>query len=63
MGEKIAEIIEALELADQLFNQLQGIGKESLALWQSGIEKLAGAIWLHERGGVNAEEPETTSEA
>jgi hypothetical protein len=60
--EKIAEIIETLEKADQLFNQLQGIGKETMALWQSGIEKLAGAIWLYERGGVNATEPEITPE-
>ncbi|MEN6440860.1 MAG: hypothetical protein ABFD97_19990 [Syntrophobacter sp.] len=48
MREKIAEIVETLEKADQLFNELDAISEEARSLWSAGIEKLAGAIWVYE---------------
>jgi hypothetical protein len=46
--EKFTEIIEILEKADQLFKECVG-KEEALTLWNAGIERLAAAIWLHER--------------
>jgi hypothetical protein len=46
--EKIAEIIEILEKADQLFKDCV-VKEEAQNLWNAGIERLAAAIWLHER--------------
>jgi len=48
MREKIAEIIETLEKADQLFKELNAAGEEARSLWNDGIEKLVGAIWVYE---------------
>ncbi|MFZ2444987.1 MAG: hypothetical protein WAW37_01395 [Syntrophobacteraceae bacterium] len=58
MQKKIAKIIETLETADQMFNQLPDISKESMALWKEGIERFAGAIWLHQRGKDSDVEPQ-----
>lgn len=48
MSEKISEIIETLEKADQLFSRLEAVSAEARSLWDAGIEKLVGAIWVHE---------------
>jgi hypothetical protein len=46
--EKINEIIEILEKADQIFKEC-GPKEEVLNLWNAGIERLAAAIWMYER--------------
>ena len=49
MQEKLAEIVRKLDEADAIFRQLGEVGKEACTLWNAGVEKLAGAIWLCER--------------
>ena len=58
MHERIARIIEIIEEADDLFKGIEPKKREALALWNSGIEKLAGAIWIAER---DEDEPEPAS--
>ncbi|MEM5786251.1 MAG: hypothetical protein AAGU11_02960 [Syntrophobacteraceae bacterium] len=50
MSEKIAEIIETLEVADRMFNGFDNLSEEAKKLWSAGIERLAAAIWVHEHG-------------
>ncbi len=49
MQDEIARIIQILEEADGLFKGLELKRPEALALWNAGVEKLAGAIWIAER--------------
>jgi len=46
--EKIDKIIEIIEQADQLFKDCVP-REEAQALWDAGIERLAAAIWMHQR--------------
>ena len=47
--DKIARIIVIIEEADALFKDIELKRPEALALWNSGVEKLAGAIWIAEK--------------
>jgi hypothetical protein len=49
MKEKFNEIVEILEKADQIFKDC-AVPEEARNLWNAGIERLAAAIWLWERG-------------
>ncbi len=47
--EKIAEIIQNIEKADELFKEIETDRVEARTLWDSGIERLTAAIWICER--------------
>ncbi len=55
MQEKMSELIEVLEKADELFKEIfseAGVEEgrdEALNLWGSGLEKLTAAIWICQR--------------
>lgn len=49
MEEKIAEMIQMLDKADELFKSMDNGREEARKLWGSGMERLAAAIWICER--------------
>ncbi len=57
MSEKVAEIIETIEKADELFKALGPVRVEARTLWEEGIERLASAIWVYEK---EADRPDKT---
>ena len=59
MREKIAEIIEALEKADELFKELPDISKEAAAFWKAGIDQFAAALWVCEHNKEKAKSKAT----
>lgn len=61
MQEKLAEIVRILDEADAIFRQLGEVHEEARTLWNVGIEKLAGAIWLCERK-TGEDEPELSGQ-
>lgn len=57
MQDKITEIVEVLEKADELFSRLT-TDEDARSLWLAGMEKLASAIWLCEYKSARSEEGE-----
>ncbi len=59
LHEKMSELIEVLEKADELFKEIftkVGVEEgrdEALNLWGSGLEKLTAAIWICQREKSN----------
>ncbi len=57
MEDKVKEIVDLLDKADELFSSLaQGI-EQANPLWESGIEKLSAALWLLEKLKRESMEP------
>jgi hypothetical protein len=44
------DIIEILDRVDDLFRELPGVSEQALTLWEQGMERLSGALWLYEKG-------------
>lgn len=62
MRDDLTEIVRILDEADRMFKELKEVRKEARGLWDSGIEKLAGALWLYERGETGDEQPAIPNE-
>lgn len=43
------DIVELIDRADELFRALPGVTEQALALWEQGLERLSGALWLYEK--------------
>ncbi len=49
MEDKVQEIVDLLDRADELFHSISEGNEQANPLWDSGIEKLSAAIWLVEK--------------
>ncbi|HOI96274.1 MAG TPA: hypothetical protein PK250_16340 [Syntrophobacter fumaroxidans] len=43
------DIVELIDRADELFRALPGVTDQARAMWEQGLERLSGALWLYEK--------------
>ncbi|GEM_PF-1772112 len=49
MEDKVQEIVDLLDRADELFRSIAQENEQANPLWESGIDKLSAALWLVEK--------------